>query len=225
MSQKIQYASTAVAVDSVLFTIEDGKLKVLLIKRNSQPYKGALALPGGFVLNGETTRQASLRVLEEKTGLKDHLYIEQLYTFDELRRDPRGRIVSVAYMGLAERGNLKFSLEGRAQTPTLHSTGALNKLAFDHAHIIQYAVRRLRAKLEYTNVAFSLLSRQFTLNQLQKTYEVVLDRKLDKRNFRKKFLSLGLIRPTKKMFSGARQRPARLYEPASRNLAELKKFF
>jgi 8-oxo-dGTP diphosphatase len=223
MGKQAIYKSAGITVDVVLFTIEDERLKVVLITRNNIPHKGALALPGGFMQENETAEDAAYRILREKAGVKD-IYIEQLYTFSDVRRDPRGRVVSVTYFALVPRG--KISFEGLdLQAPALYPIGKNMRLAFDHDEILSYAVERLRAKLEYTNVIYSILKPQFTLTQLQRAYEVILGKKIDKRNFRKKYLSLGLIEQTKDFERGGKQRPARLYKFKARELAQLKKFF
>lgn len=210
------YESPSVTADTVIFTIDENKLKVLLIKRANAPFKDWWALPGVFLLKNEGVDKAALRALKEKAGVKIS-YLEQLYTFDSLFRDPRGHIISTTYFALCPSGKLRKS--------TLFLVNKLPKLAFDHKKIIDYAVSRLRAKLEYTNAAYSLLPKYFALSQLQDVYETVIGKKPDKRNFRKKFLSLGLIKPTRKKFAGAHQRPAKLYEFISRHPTALKKFF
>lgn len=224
---KTQYPSLrgeGPATDIVIFTITQGELKVLLIKRQNRPFKDFWALPGGFIHDGESPETAALRVLKDKAGLKN-IYIEQLYTFGSSGRDPRGDVLTVAYFALASADKIKPIKSGKTQNPTLFSIKKLPKLAFDHQFILNYALKRLQSKLEYTNVVYSLLPRYFTFNQLQEAYGIILGRKLDKRNFRKKFLQLGLIKPTKKVHKGTRQRPAQLFEFKSRKPSELKKFF
>ena len=213
-----------IAADIAIFTFENGDLKVLLIKRAQKPFQNSWALPGGFLHNKETTQTTAQRILKDKAGVRN-VYIEQLYTFDDLKRDPRGRIISVVYFALAPIQNIKIKQSPNIQTPTFFSIKKLPSLAFDHKKIIQYARKRLQSKLEYTNAVFSLLPSYFSFNQLQGTYEAVLGRKLDKRNFRKKFEFLGLVKPTKKVLTGNRQRPARLYTFVSKKPTELKKFF
>lgn len=212
-----------IATDIVIFTIEQDQLKVLLIKRENEPFKNCWALPGGFIWENETPEKAALRVLREKTGATN-VYVEQLYTFAGTNRDPRGNIISITYFALAPINKIRIS-SPESQTPTFYSIKKLPKLAFDHKKIISYALKRLRSKLEYTNTVYSFLPRYFTLQDLQKAYEIILDRKLDKRNFRKKFLQLGLIKSTRKLHKGTRQRPAQLYQFRSRRPTELKKFF
>lgn len=214
----------SVTTDIVIFTTEDGRLKVLLIKRANEPFKNSWALPGGFIFQNEEPEHAALRVLKDKAGVRN-VYIEQLYTFPGSGRDPRGNVITIAYFALAIREKIKLGGSGRIQDPTFHPLKKLPKLAFDHGRIVAYALKRLRSKLEYTNVIYSLLPQYFTLHQLQKAYETILGRKFDKRNFRKKFMLLKLIKPTKKVLKGTRQRPAKLYRFISRKPAELKKFF
>ena len=211
-------------VDVVVFTILDNQLQALLIRRASEPFRGQWALPGGYLQESEVSLESARRILHDKAGVGD-MFLEQLFTFDELQRDPRGRVVSIAYFALVPASRLQPSDIDSTQEPTLYPVTALPELAFDHRTIIEYAITRLQAKLQYTNVAFSLLPPLFTFAQLQITYEVILGRPLDKRNFQKKFVSLDLIEQTDELTSGAKHRPARLYKFASHSPAELKKFF
>lgn len=212
---------TWITVDTVIFCIEGNDLKVLLIRRQAQPFINHWSLPGGFITETETSHEAAKRVLKQKAEFTDG-YIEQLYTFDSTERDPRERIISVAYFALVPISHISKS---KSNEVALFPVKKLPTLAFDHKSIIQYAIKRLRAKLEYTNAAYSLLPRYFTLAQFQKTYEIILDRKLDKRNFRKKFMLLGLIKSIGKTDTLTPHRPARLYQFISRRPSELKKFF
>jgi len=198
-----------VTVDIVVFTVQDGTLKVLLIERGIPPFAGQYALPGGFVLEGETLEQAAFRELHEETGTAS-LYLEQLYTFGDPGRDPRGRVVTVAYYALVPTDRSPLVAGTDAAAAAWFAVSELPPLAFDHAAIIAYAVDRLRNKLEYTNVGFQLLPMKFTLTALQSLHEAILARKLDKRNFRRKILSLGLVKPLKEMQATGRK-PARLF--------------
>lgn len=216
---------TQVAIDIVLFSVVDDALSVVLIKRQWAPFEGFAALPGAFLHASETTLKAAQRVLKEKVGLAHPPYMEQLYTFDASGRDPRGQFPTVTYMTLVPEGKLKFAQVPTAQEPRFVAVGDLPSLGFDHATIIGYALRRLRMRLEYTNIIYSLLPTTFTLTQLQQMYERVLGRRLDKRNFRKKFLSLGLVRATRRFDRSGHRRPARLYTFINRTPTELKKFF
>ena len=217
------YESPFVTTDTVIFTIHDDALKVLLIKRNNPPFVGSPALPGVYLLKDENTKVAASRALKDKAGVNVS-YLEQLYTFDSRHRDPRGHTVTITYFALVRANDLEIHKAKNLQTPELYPLNKLPKLAFDHKDIIMLALMRLRTKLEYTNVVYSLLQKYFTLYELQQAYEIIFDRKLDKRNFRKKFLSLGLIRTSGKMLKGGRARPAKLYEFKSKRPASLKKF-
>jgi len=220
-----EYQPPILTVDSVLFALVDDALHVLLIRRAAEPFKSQWALPGGYNASGETTRQAMDRILQRKAGIaaQDLQLVEQLYTFDTVARDPRGHAVSVTYMGLAR----KLSPQGNAhaQSPQLFPVHALPSLAYDHADIIRYAHNRLRAKLTYTNAVFALLPELFSLTQLQKAYEAILDRPLDKRNFRKKFLALNLAEPTTHQLKEGAHRPAQLYRFKRQELQELERSF
>ena len=201
-------SAVSVAVDLVIFTVRDGSLQVLLIERGVPPYKGQWALPGGFVLERETLEEAARRELQEETGLED-VYLEQLYTFGDPDRDPRGRTIAVAYYALTPPAPLRASTD--AATAAWHPAARPPKLAFDHAKILRTGLERLRAKLGYSTVGFELLPRQFTLTELQALYEAILERPLDKRNFRKKILSLGLLKSEGQKRAAGAHRPARLY--------------
>lgn len=200
----------SVTVDIVIFSVQKENLQVLLIKRNIEPFKDMWALPGGFVRINEPLEAAAKRELMEETGVKD-VYLEQLYTFGDVERDPRGRVITVAYFALisAEKQILKASTDvSEAQWFLAYN---VPKLAFDHKKILDYALLRLKWKLEYTTVAFQLLPKKFTLTQLQMLYEIVLNKKFDKRNFRKKIFALGLVEDTEEKTSGVSHRPASLY--------------
>jgi 8-oxo-dGTP diphosphatase len=199
-------AEVSLTVDVVVLTLENDKL----IRRADEPFVGQLALPGGFLWRDETAREAAARVLATKAGVEDP-FIDQLYTFDAQGRDPRARVVSVAHYALVREGGLVIRESADTQNPELVDVVEANGLAFDHDRILTVALSRLRSKLGYTNVARELLPTDFTLTKLQNLYETVLGRPLDKRNFRKKYLSLGLIEPTGSMTEGARHRPAQLY--------------
>jgi 8-oxo-dGTP diphosphatase len=206
-----KYVAPNVSVDSVIFQLIGNELSVLLIKRAQEPFKGMWALPGTYNPAGETTTQAMARSLQAKAGINvDKLeFIEQLYTFDNLERDPRGHALSVTYLGLSR--NLIPKASKTAENPQFFPINDLPNLAYDHKDIIEYAHGRLASKLLYTNIVFAFLPRFFTLSSLQEAYEAVLGRRLDKRNFRKKFLSLELIQPTTEYHMKGAHRPAKLY--------------
>jgi 8-oxo-dGTP diphosphatase len=207
--QSIHQHEIQVTVDIVVFTVDDQKLKVLLIQRGIQPFKGQYALPGGFVLDNETLDAAAFRELSEETGT-ENLYLEQLYTFGDPKRDPRGRVVTVAYYALVPSGKSPLLAGSDAAAAEWFPVDELPAVAFDHGKIIDYAVNRLRNKLEYTSVGFELLPKKFTLTKLQMLHEAILGRLLDKRNFRRKILSMGLLTASKEMEITGRK-PARLY--------------
>lgn len=214
----------AVTVDIVILTVVDDRLKTLLIKRANPPYEGVYALPGGFMIPQQSPEEAAKNILKVKAGVSAD-YLEQLYTFDRSGRDPRGQVISITYFALLPAEQLQ-NLEGdKTQEPKLFDVHYLPETAFDHDEIIEYAIQRLRAKLSYTNIVYSLLPDQFTLTQLQNTYEIILSQQLDKRNFRKKILSLDLVSPTNDKLEGGRHRPAQLYRFVSTHLVELEQIF
>jgi 8-oxo-dGTP diphosphatase len=204
----VKAPAVRVAVDLVIFTVREGALQVLLIERGIPPFQGQWALPGGFVLDRETLEEAARRELEEETGLRD-VYLEQLYTFGDPDRDPRGRTIAVAYYALTPPAEPHAATD--AAKAAWHPAARLPKLAFDHAKILKIGLERLRAKVGYSTVGFELLPRQFTLPELQNLYEAILERPLDKRNFRKKVLSLGLLKAEGQKRANGAHRPASLY--------------
>lgn len=206
------YPKPAVTVDIVIFTIINNKIQVLLIKRGAEPFKDRWALPGGFVKMHENLEQAAKRELEEETGVKE-VYLEQLYTFGDVNRDPRGRVITVAYFALidSEKAKQKLKATTDASEAEWFEISNLPSLAFDHRVILNYAIKRLKWKFEYTTIAFSMLPKRFTLTQLQKIYEIVFEKEFDKRNFRKKIFSLNILEPTKEMKKDVSYRPPELY--------------
>ena len=195
-----------VAVLVVIFTVDGGRLQVLLVRGSAEPLKGYWSLPGGLLARSETMDQAAVRKLDDETGVTD-VFLEQLYTFCDL--DGRGSIAAV-YFALVDSRRAHLARR-RAWLPAWHPVDDLPQLAFDNRRVIDYAFQRLRAKLEYSNVAYSLLPAEFTLSQLQRAYEAILARPLDKRNFRKRMLSLGIIEATGRTETEGRHRPAQLY--------------
>lgn len=208
--EKFSHDSPAVTVDIVIFTIQNDDLKVLLVRRMNSPYKNKWAIPGGFVRYEEPLEDAAQRELYEETGVRN-VYIEQLYTFGEPKRDPRKRVITVAYFALISSENLVVRPDSDVSDVRWFSTYKLPSLAFDHEKILEYALERLRNKIMYTNVAFQLMPERFTLTELQNAYEVILNKKLDKRNFRKKILSSNLLEKTDEKRVDGRHRPAMLY--------------
>jgi 8-oxo-dGTP diphosphatase len=201
-------ANIKVTVDIVLFTIRDRQLQVLLIKRLAKPFANRYALPGGFIHEGESLDSAAARELEEETGV-DKVYLEQLYTFGDPKRDPRGRVITIAYYALvANVSSLKAGSD--ASEAAWFPASGLPSLAFDHRKIIEYAQLRLRNKLDYTNVGFQLLPQKFTLTQLQLVHEAILGQTLDKRNFRRKTIQRGIVSAVDEWVHTGRK-PAQLF--------------
>lgn len=210
-----------VTVDLVVFALRGWELHVLLIQRKIPPFEGKWALPGGFVDEGESLEQAARRELEEETGVRD-VYLEQLYTFGDPRRDPRARVVTVAYYALltGDAGPLAAGTDaGDARWVPARKHPLL---AFDHERILAYALERLAYKLDYTTVGFQLLPKKFTLSQLQRVYEAVLGRTLDKRNFRRKMALLGILQPLDEWITDGPSRPAQLYRFSARHFERLR---
>lgn len=205
-----QYETPLVTVDVVVFTIHENKLKVLLIQRNQPPYENMWAIPGGFIYTGETLEEAAARRLHEETNV-DNIYLEQLYAFGEPQRDPRARVITVAYFALVGMDKFHIIPMANAQDIGWFSIHNLPDLAFDHSKILSYALERLKARLETSPIAFQLLPLKFTLTELQRVYELILGKELDKRNFRKKILSTDLLQNTQETRMEGYHRPAQLY--------------
>lgn len=205
-----QYPRAALTVDCVVFGFDGGDLKVLLIQRALEPFKGRWALPGGFVRVDETLDNGARRELEEETGLKN-VFLEQLYSFGQVDRDPRERVVSVGYYALVKLSDHRARAATDAAKARWFPISKVPKLAFDHAGILAAARQRLTGKVRYQPIGFELLPPKFTLSQLQGLYEAVLEIKLDKRNFRKKVLGFGLLVPLKETQMTGRHRPAQLF--------------
>ena len=208
MTFTYEYPRPALSVDCVVFAVDDAGLKVLLIERGQEPFKGAWALPGGFVRVEETTDEAALRELKEETGL-EHVFLEQLYTFSGIARDPRERVVTVAHYALVKPAAVVGGTDARCAQ--WFDVGKLPALAFDHDTIFATALDRLRGKLRYEPLGFELLPTKFTLGQLQRLYENILGRELDKRNFRRAFLRMGILEELDEMQDNVSHRPSRLY--------------
>jgi 8-oxo-dGTP diphosphatase len=220
MSELDNYLRPSVTVDLVIFTIAEDDLKVLLIRRGLEPFKGRWALPGGFVEIDESLEQAAARELQEEVGVTN-LYLEQLYTFGDTKRDPRGRVISVAYFALvdAERQRIVAASDAAdAAWCSVFDPELRARLAFDHKKILDTAVWRLRNKIEWTTVGYELLPRKFTLSELQRVYEIILQRPVDKRNFRKKILAQGQVQELNETRSDVAHRPARLYSFCQKDL-------
>jgi 8-oxo-dGTP diphosphatase len=206
------YPRPSVTVDCVVFGLDLAAedLKVLLIQRKKDPFAGLWAFPGGFVEESETLEESAKRELQEETGIT-RLYLEQLYTFGDPGRDPRGHTVTVAYYALVKLSDHSPKAADDAKAVDWFSISKAPKLAFDHAKILRIALQRLRAKVRYQPIGFELLPAKFTLSQLQRLYEIVLERPLDKRNFRKKILGMGLLIDLEETQKDVAHRAAQLY--------------
>jgi 8-oxo-dGTP diphosphatase len=215
------FEKPSVTVDIVILTVHNGSLKVLLVKRLEHPFKDSWSLPGGFVGINESLDEAATRILEQKGQLKG-VFLEQLYTFGSVKRDPRMRIISVSYYALVEFEQIKestnlglfqVSFDEKKNIVTIKDNAkTTHALAFDHAEILATAIKRIRGKLEYAPLGFELLPERFTLRQLQEIHETILDKRLNKDSFRRKVLASGMIKATGELERGKDFRPAELYE-------------
>lgn len=222
MPYTYQYPRAALTVDCVVFGLDEQELKVMLIQRGLPPFEGKWALPGGFVRVDETLDEAARRELEEETGLRK-IFLEQLYTFSEVDRDPRERVVSVAYYALVNLRDHQVQAASDAREAAWFGVHDVPSLAFDHAEILRMSLERLRGKLRYQPVGFELLPKKFTLSELQHLYELVLERTLDKRNFRKRVLAMDLLEETDEVQQDVAHRAARLYRFDERKYRRLLK--
>ena len=212
--------SLRVTVDIVIFTLREDTLQVLVVKRGVPPFEGQYAIPGGFIRGDESLEEAALRELHEETGVRN-VFLEQLYTFGDPKRDPRGRVITVAYYALIASDKLSLVAGADAAEAQWFPASGVPALAFDHNSILNYALERLRNKLEYTTVGFQLLPEKFTLGELQAVYEAILGRPLDKRNFRRKLGLLGILKPLRKWQRTGRK-PAQLFRFAAARFEKLK---
>jgi 8-oxo-dGTP diphosphatase len=220
MSVTYDYPRPALTVDCVVFGFDEGDLKVLLIKRDLDPFRGTWALPGGFVHMDETLEEAAFRELKEESGI-ERPFLEQLYTFGELDRDPRGRVVTVAYYGLVKLTDHRVAGSSDASQAAWFAVADVPSLAFDHDTILDVALKRLKAKVRYQPIGFELLPKKFTLSQLQHLYEAILEAPLDKRNFRKKILGTELLQELDEIEQDVAHRAARLYRFDDRKYRQL----
>lgn len=211
MKHCYDYPKADNTVDCVVFGYDAPALRVLLIQRKGEPFKEKWALPGGFIQMDETLEESALRELREEAGITS-VYLEQLYTFGDPGRDPRGRVISVAYYALVKLSDYKPEAGSDARAAQWFALGEkLPPLAFDHQTILDTALARLKAKARYEPIGFELLPKEFTLTALQRLYEAILGHSLDKRNFRKRILGMGLLQELAKFETGVRHRQARLY--------------
>jgi len=220
-----KYLPPIVTVDAVIFKLIDGKLHVLLLRRAKDPFKGAWALPGGYNAAGNTTLQALDRVLTTKVGIQpaDLPLVQQIHAFDTVARDPRGHAISITFIGL---GNIvEPEVSEDTQNPTFYPVHDLPPLAYDHTEIVEFALDYLRRRVLTTSIVYALLPADFTLTQLQAAYEAILGRALDKRNFRKKFMSFGIVASSDKYYQDGAHRPALLYHFIQQEVVDLQRSF
>jgi len=203
--------SIKVAVDAVVFGYKDKTLNVLLIKRDVQPFKDNWALPGGLVHDDESLEEAVERELKEETNVTID-YLEQLYTFGKPGRDPRNRVVSVTYFALVKPEHHSIKADTDAQDVAWYDINKHPKLAFDHEHILALAKKRLQNKLTYEPIGFDLLTTKFLFSDLEKLYMTILEKDIDRRNFRKKILSFDILEELDEKVSEGRGRPANLFK-------------
>lgn len=217
---KQKYKFPMVASDVLIFTIKNERLHLLLIKMKKKPFENCWAIPGGLVNGDETLGDAARRHLKDKTGVQK-VYLEQLYTFSDVDRDPFGRVISAAYYALIPEDKHVIQTTEEYDGIDWFDIDDLPKLAYDNDKMVKMALGRIRGKLTYTNIVYALLPKKFTLSHLQHVYEVILKKELDKRNFRKKILSLGLIKETGEKTKGQANRPAKLYTFVNKKLKEI----
>jgi ADP-ribose pyrophosphatase YjhB (NUDIX family) len=220
MAYSYEYPHLAVTTDIVVFTLQDATLRVLLVRRGNEPFKGAWALPGGFVRPDEDLEACARRELLEETGVSGY-YLEQLYTFGSVDRDPRERVVTVAYYALIPNDKVVLKASADADAAAWFPVNRLPPLAFDHKSILTMARERLSAKLDYSTIAFQFLPTTFTLTDLQAVYEIIRGETIDKRNFRKAILALGKLEATRKFRREGAHRPAMLYRLKTRKGVEI----
>ena len=213
-----KYETPLLTVDIVLFTVSQNSLRVLLIQRKNPPYDHMWAIPGGFIHVGETLEAAAARRLKEETSV-ENIYLEQLGAFGAPERDPRARVLTVAYSALVSSEKLKLEAQANAEDVGWFPIHELPHLAFDHREIVDFALQKLKHQLETSTVAFQLLPNKFTLTELQRVYELILGKQLDKRNFRKKILSSGILEDTGETKMDGYHRPAQLYAFAAQQAA------
>jgi 8-oxo-dGTP diphosphatase len=196
-----------ITVDTVILTIKNDALNVLLVRRNNEPFKDKWAIPGGYVRMSENLDEAAVRVLKEKTNV-ENIYLEQLYTFGDPLRHPVSRVITCAYFALIRSEDVDVVTTDEL---AWHKVSELPPLAFDHKEIIEYALKRTRERLDMCPVAYQLLNEKFTLTEMQKAYEMIMEKKLDKRNFRKKVITTEGLRELNEFSKSSSKRPASLY--------------
>ncbi|MEJ5960656.1 NUDIX hydrolase [Pedobacter immunditicola] len=222
MKEDLPQFNSTFSIDCVVFGFDEGELKILLIERNEEPFKDWCALPGNIVDPGESLDQSASRILKELTGLGD-IFMEQFYTFGDVDRHPQGRVISIAYYAMLRLGGEKAvkPISSYAKKAFWKNINDLPKLAFDHQQIFEKGLEKIKRRIKHQPIAFELLPEKFTLTQLQNVYELILGKKLDKRNFRKKMLSFGVLKELDEKQKGVSFRAAMLYKFDRRKYAKL----
>ncbi len=211
MNQELdRYPKPSLTVDCVIFGYAEGNLSILLLQRNENPFSGSWTLPGGFLKLEESCADAARRVLSSKTNIEG-VFLEQLYTFDRPERDPRGRVLSVAYYALVTSEHYALAAGETVRDVRWWPWEQLPELGFDHAEIIAKAIERLRSKIQWQPIGFELLKPPFTMPELQNLYECILKTTFDRRNFHKKIMSLGILQHVGIRHANERRRPAELF--------------
>ncbi len=211
MNELLNFPRPSVTIDCVVFGYDGQSLSLLLLNRKEEPFKDMWTLPGGFLFMEETPEESARRVLKTKTGLAG-MYLEQLFTFGGINRDPRGRVLSIAYYALVDPKKFELIAGTAANGVQWFDINKLPKTGFDHKEVIRAAIARLKGKVTYQPVGFELLEKKFTLTELQFLYECILQRNIDKRNFRKRMLESKVIRATGEKRMGLKNHAPELYE-------------
>ena len=215
-----KYQHPAITVDFIIFCFEGTRLKVMLVQRKAEPFAQAWALPGAFVLENEGLEECAARVLQKECGING-IYLEQLYTFGQPQRDPRERVISVAYMGLVKTSAFQVIAGNNELQVAWKNLDAIHDLAFDHNTILNKAIERIRGKIRYQPIGFELLDTRFTIPQLQQLYEAILGKSLDRRNFRKKIISTGLLNQLNEKQQNVAHKAAFYYEFSQEKYTQL----
>lgn len=210
----------AVSVTVLIFSINNDKLETVLINRVREPFLGSWSLPGDILPIDMDPKDFAREVLHDKTGIRD-VFLEQLYTFGNPKRDPRGRVITISYFALLPHNSVDLTKAPNAlHAKWIPIEDLPERLAFDHLEIIHYGIERLKSKVEYSNIANSLVPEKFRISELQRIYEIILGKRIDKRNFRKKMISMGIVKVTNDIYREGNHRPARLFKFATRELIE-----
>jgi 8-oxo-dGTP diphosphatase len=210
LNYSYEYPRPAVTTDCIIFGFDAGEIKVLLVERGIEPFQGRWALPGGFLQMDENADECAQRELFEETGL-ENVFIEQLYTFSDVDRDPRGRVITVSYFALVKLANYKVQAGDDAKNAKWFPISKVPSLAFDHDRILRVALNRLRGKIRYQPIGFELLPEKFTMPELQTLYETILEMQLDRRNFRRKILDTGLLIDHRESVKGVPHKGAKYF--------------